>query len=255
MPALPTHPAAEIFPLLTGAELDALAADIKEHGQREPIIIHDGMILDGRNRYAACEQIGREPITEEWDRDGTPEAFVISMNLHRRHLNESQRAMIAATLATALSGQRTDLVQIGTRPMTTQETAGMLNVGRHAVFDAKAVKAEGTPEEIEAVESGEAAVTTTAKQVRKRRPKKREQPLSQTGKNPERIQNRKINAEIWKQVRDALTHLTSLPLPSDVISIVRAHDKTGHVDARIDPSLAWLKEFENAWRDRDQVKA
>jgi len=99
------HPAADIFPLLVGAEIDALAADIREHGQREPIIIHNGMILDGRNRARACEQLGIEPVTRKWDRDGTPEEFVISMNVHRRHLSESQRALVAAKIANIERGQ------------------------------------------------------------------------------------------------------------------------------------------------------
>ena len=45
-------------------------------------------------------KLGLEPQTALWDGVGTPETFVVSMNLHRRHLNESQRAMIAAKLAT-----------------------------------------------------------------------------------------------------------------------------------------------------------
>ncbi|MHB1220178.1 MAG: ParB N-terminal domain-containing protein [Alphaproteobacteria bacterium] len=101
-----THPAAEIFPLLSGAELDALVADIKEHGLREPVVLFDGAILDGRNRYRACQQLGVKTKTVEWDGEGTPEAFVVSMNLHRRHLNESQRGMIAAKIAVRPSGDQ-----------------------------------------------------------------------------------------------------------------------------------------------------
>ena len=95
-----SHPAAEIFPMMLGSDLDALVADIRDNGQREPVVLHEGLILDGRNRFAACQLLGIEPATMEWDGNGMPETFVISMNLHRRHLNDGQRAMIAARLAT-----------------------------------------------------------------------------------------------------------------------------------------------------------
>ena len=52
-----------------------------------------------RNRYLACQRAGVGPRFTEWDGVGTPTAFVISKNLTRRHLNTSQRAMIAAKLA------------------------------------------------------------------------------------------------------------------------------------------------------------
>ncbi len=107
---LKAHQAAEVFPALEGAEFDALVADMREHGQCEPIVVHDGEILDGRNRYRACLVLGIDPVTANWNGEGSPEAFVISKNIMRRHLTPSQRAMIAATLATAIRGERRDLV-------------------------------------------------------------------------------------------------------------------------------------------------
>lgn len=70
-------------------------ADIKEHGQREPITLHDGAILDGRNRWRACTELGITPATRPWDGKGSPVAFVISLNLQRRHLSAGQKAAIA----------------------------------------------------------------------------------------------------------------------------------------------------------------
>jgi hypothetical protein len=59
--ALTFHPLANIFPLLEGAEFDGLVADIKAHGQREPIALYEGQVLDGRNRLRACEMTGVAP--------------------------------------------------------------------------------------------------------------------------------------------------------------------------------------------------
>ena len=55
------HPAANLFPMMTAAELDALGDDMLEHGQRESIVLYMGTILDGRNRYRACILKGINP--------------------------------------------------------------------------------------------------------------------------------------------------------------------------------------------------
>ena len=90
------HEIANIFPLLDGADLDALVADIKENGLLEPIVTHDGKIVDGRNRYLACELAGVEPRFEEWKQNGVSLiSWVIAKNLRRRHLTSSQGAVCA----------------------------------------------------------------------------------------------------------------------------------------------------------------
>lgn len=89
------HPASEMFPMMTGDDLKALAEDIRENGQREPIVLLDGKILDGRNRYKACEIAGVEPRFVEYDCWVGPDLYVLSMNLHRRHLTHDEKAMIA----------------------------------------------------------------------------------------------------------------------------------------------------------------
>lgn len=100
---LTPHPLAERFPAIKGPAFDDLVSDIKEHGQREPIVILDGRILDGLNRYRACELLGIVPRAREFGSelsDGSdPRAFVISENVRRRHLNANQRAVLASDLA------------------------------------------------------------------------------------------------------------------------------------------------------------
>ena len=87
---------ADLFPLLEGAGFGALVEDIRANGLRDPIIIHDdGSILDGRNRYRACDKAGVDPKFKTYDGDDAL-AFVLSANLHRRHLDEGQRATVVS---------------------------------------------------------------------------------------------------------------------------------------------------------------
>lgn len=93
------HPTAEIFPMMSEGEIQDLAQDIRQNGLREPIWTYQNSIIDGRNRYKACQIASVEPRYREWDGQGSLIAFVVSLNLKRRHLTESQRAMVAAKLA------------------------------------------------------------------------------------------------------------------------------------------------------------
>lgn len=90
-----THPAADLFPLMDDADLRALADDIKRRGLLEPIVVtDDGRILDGRNRWQACNLAGVTARTVTYSGDD-PLGESLSRNLKRRHLTESQRAMLA----------------------------------------------------------------------------------------------------------------------------------------------------------------
>ncbi len=93
---LELHPLCTLFPRMSGAEFEALKTDIVANRQRQPIIISDGMILDGGNRYRACIDAGIEPETQEFD-GGSIVSFVLSANLHRRHLTPGQQAAIVAS--------------------------------------------------------------------------------------------------------------------------------------------------------------
>ena len=75
--SLTFHPLANIFPLIDGAAFDELVADIKSHVLREPIWLYDGQILDGRNRYRACNAAGIEPRFTAYE-GNDPVALVIS---------------------------------------------------------------------------------------------------------------------------------------------------------------------------------
>lgn len=153
------HEYAGIFPLLEGREFDELCADIKANGQREPIWIYDGKVLDGRNRFRACESVGVTPRTEVYTGDDAL-AFVLSLNLHRRHLSESQRGMVAAKVANLSEGRPSETAQICA--VSQELAAEMLNVSRRTVQAAVKVKDEGAPELVRAVESGRVSVSAAA---------------------------------------------------------------------------------------------
>ena len=152
------HPLANLFPLIEGEDFTALVADIREHGLHEPVVLFNGKILDGRNRYRACREVGIECRFETFQ--GTdPVGYVISLNLRRRHLDESQRSMVAAKLATLKRGDN----QHSPIGETSQaKAAELLNVGKRSVERAAAVRDRGVPELVHAVEQGRVAVSVAA---------------------------------------------------------------------------------------------
>lgn len=95
------HPAAALFPMLFGEEFEELKGDIKRRGQQEPLMLirtDDGTyLLDGRNRGRALDELGIKPEVDFFEADD-PIEHVISANLRRRHMNESQRAMTGGRL-------------------------------------------------------------------------------------------------------------------------------------------------------------
>src|SRR6516165_10719114 len=147
------HPLSQIFTLIEGAEFDDLVADIRAHGVHEPIWLYQGQIVDGRNRYRASAVAGVDCPLREYMGDN-PAAFVVSLNLKRRHLNESQRAMAAAKLANLdLGGNEHSegtSIEVGSK---------LLNIGRASVERARVVHRDGAQELQRAVEEGKVSVS------------------------------------------------------------------------------------------------
>jgi len=152
------HRIADLFPTLDkdSVSFKALVEDIKANRQYEPVHLYEGKILDGRNRYRACQHLGKDVLTREYV--GTdPIGFVLSINLHRRHLNTSQRSLVAAKLADLELGANQQT------PGTSIEVAAkLLSVGRASVERARQVLKNGDPSLIDAVEQGQTSVTAAA---------------------------------------------------------------------------------------------
>lgn len=156
------HKFSGLFPLMAERELADLAADIKANGLREPVVMFEGQILDGRNRYRACELAGVQCRFTEYDGDD-PLGFVVSLNLHRRHLDAGQRAGIAVDVM-AMFEEQARLRQSPTyRALSpnldevtgrSDEQAGaMFGVSRGYVAEAKRLKQEH-PDLFDALKAG-----------------------------------------------------------------------------------------------------
>ncbi len=146
------HPYADLFPMMKGEAFRELVASIRDDGLQQPIVTFEGKILDGRNRSLACSNAQVKPVYKRYTGDD-PLGFVIRANLTRRHLTTSQRATVAADLATLKDGQRSDHVE-----GSSIETASKaLNVSVASTKRAKKVK-EQDPEAFETIRAGKQTV-------------------------------------------------------------------------------------------------
>jgi len=173
------HPAANIFPLLSGEEFDDLVADIRSEGLHNPIVLHDGKVLDGRNRLLACHQAGVEPRFVEWDGNGSSAtSWVISLNLQRRHLNAGQRAAVAVEAKPLLEGEAKQNQRLGGDPSTfvnfdkpraepihvRSEVAKQFDVSSGYVHAVQKIK-ETCPETFEQVKAGSISIPEAQRQL------------------------------------------------------------------------------------------
>lgn len=186
------HPLANLFPLIEGKAFDDLVEDIRINGLLERIVIYEGMILDGRNRYRAGIAAGRIDVDapahngigmQQWcilylpEFEGDPLSWVLSKNLHRRHLDESQRSMVASKLETLGHGGRRREAPLDPEDQDAnlhlevpepvqidrKTAADMLNVSPRSVASAKKVIEQGAPELVAEVEQGRLAVSVAEK--------------------------------------------------------------------------------------------
>lgn len=156
------HEYANVFPMLTGEALEAFDQDVKENGVREPIVFYQGYLLDGRNRYMAARRWGIEYPYVEYEGEN-PLAYVISLNLTRRHLTESQRGMAASKLEAFRHGDNQHTAgDANLHLLDRGEAARIMNVSERTVATAAKVRDAGAPELVEAVETGKVSVSAAA---------------------------------------------------------------------------------------------
>jgi hypothetical protein len=152
MDPLEFHPLAELFPMMSDEEVDTLGEDMLAHGQLKRIIRYEGKILDGRNRK------GIEPRIVDYH-GPDPLGLVAALNLKRRHLDDAQRGVIAAKLATMKSGDNQHSPNGGT---SQAKAAELLNVSKRRVERSREVIEKGVPDLVDAVEHGEVKASAAA---------------------------------------------------------------------------------------------
>lgn len=132
------HQYANLFPMMTEAEVSALSADIAEHGLRHPIVLYQGQILDGRNRSLACKRAGVEPTFTEYQGDD-PLGLVISLNIQRRDLTAAQRAIVAARVWIANGDAKPGRKSVKTLPITAESLSRQFRTTKPSLTQAKAI--------------------------------------------------------------------------------------------------------------------
>lgn len=173
------HPASEIFPMMDTNALTELSNDIKESGLLVPIITHDGMILDGRNRFEACQLAGIKPTFMPFHSDLSPTEWVLSMNAKRRHLTPSQKAAAgvaslplleaeAAVRRRATQNNKSDpeIIPEQEKGEAREKAAAIVGVNPRYISDAKKIKEE-SPETFSKIQNGEISIPQAKREISK----------------------------------------------------------------------------------------
>lgn len=152
--AISFHKYANLFPMLEGAQKDELTADIAANGILEPIVMIGDEILDGRNRFMCAKKAGVAIKSVQFSGDD-PLAFVISVNLHRRHMTTAQRALLAARLAKLPKGANQHTPNGGP---SQKQVSEMLSVSPRSIDRAKTIISDGAPGLDDAVAQDEISI-------------------------------------------------------------------------------------------------
>jgi hypothetical protein len=191
------HELCMLFPPCTEAELDELQRDIERHGLRTPITLYENKILDGRNRVTACLKGGIEPRYKEYTGED-PLGFVVSKNICRRHLSESQRAMVAAKIL-AYTPENVAVSQ--------KQAAESLNVSERSVRNAVRVRESASPEVVDAVERGDKTIHAAVKEMKKSQLNEEEDSPVETDNE---VQIKKLRRSILNGIKRVKTEMDSL---------------------------------------------
>lgn len=142
------HPLSAAFPGMSQDELEKLILDIEAHGQRQPIVVYEDLILDGWHRYLACQELEITPIFEDLPVGEDPVAYVQSMNLHRRHLTGSQRAAAVVACAKWAPAHRPEKGEAASPFSTTAQMAQAAEVSERTIEKAKRAQEAGLGEAV-----------------------------------------------------------------------------------------------------------
>ena len=267
---------------MQGEAYRELLKDIREHGQREPILLDpDGRILDGRNRYRACRELGIEPQTRMWEGNGdSPLSVILSLNLHRRHLTSSQKAAIAIEILPMLEAEAKERQRKsgGAVPQKIAEpekgearekAAQLVGTNREYVAAAKKIQ-EKDPELLMKVRDGKLHIADALKKVvQGQREKRKQLPTPKEARHIAIAESRAVAArdgyyympkteeQEAKEVEqgrregkffDAIDALNSMPVPADRFASEIPEYRRFRVDKDLNGAIEYLNRFKEVWR-------
>lgn len=175
-----------IFPAAKAEDYNRLRDDIRDNGydSKQPVIIYEGQVLDGWNRWTACVELKINPPTRQFDGNESEAIGLVMRTNKRRNLNSGQWATIAveaedimaaiAAQAKKQQGKRTDLtsdkklsevIKHEHADKTATKAADLFNTNRTYVNQAAKIK-QAAPEVFEKVKAGKMTMQDAARAVR-----------------------------------------------------------------------------------------
>ena len=236
----PVSDLARIFPRMNDEEYAALRDDIAAQGLLEPIAVWRDEIVDGQHRARACEETGVEPRYTLLDDDMDAVAYVVARNLKRRHLNETQRDIVADQLSqwSEAGGDRQSEKHWPNlaNALSQSEAAKLLNVSRSGVKQARRVREEGAPEVYEAAGEGKVAVSDAAAIV-KEEPEVQREALRRVQDGEAKTLRKAAKAVVREQAREEAMAADLPDLPDVQLHHSEVADLHQHVAAE---SIDWI---------------
>ncbi len=261
---LTVHPAAEYFPRMGPSDFSAFAEDVKKNGIMEPVIINaQRQVLDGRHRLEACRKAGIDSIpTRFFEGDETQIMdYVISANLARRHLRETERAIVAARF----------LEKVGGGAMTNGQVALKFSVGARTVQRAKAVERDGCTVLKQLLEHGKLTLGTAAEIARLPKeeqekvvllpPREIREKASQLrgvklcGRKDSELNDRELERKYYDRMQKLVNDARALPRPSFETLLYRLTRSNSPEELRVAIQKIMAVGDEREAREKEEVQA
>lgn len=162
------HPLSAAWPAMSESDFQALKDSITNIGVQMPIVIFEGQVIDGWNRYRAATELDMDCPSIPFDESIDPVDFVKAMNDARRHITGSQRAIaIVAIHGWKPVGRPQNNVE-ATSTLTQEAMAAEAGVSKKTIQQAQVAQKAGLADK---VKSGEMTVEQ-ASNVAKGKPAK-----------------------------------------------------------------------------------
>jgi len=233
------HEAANLFPMMDSESFDSLKKDISANGLIEPIWLHSGKIIDGRNRFNACQETGIPARFREWDGKGSLVQFVVSLNINRRHLTPSQKAAVAVEMLPMLEAEAKERQLLGLKqgttpvvpvlgerdkqPRSVEVAAKAIGVSHGNISEMKRIS-NAAPERVEEIKQGKTTVTAVIKEL------KQSGVIQPEVKKPKQEERRDVKAQPFSNAHQfaviAISQLTRIRAedPQRVAALLEVRD-------------------------------